>query len=183
MNGEIIGWVVGTQLRTGGYRIARVVVHPTYRGCGVGQQLIRYYLGMHPDADTVAAMARFNPVFERAGMRRVADVDIAAPDYLRTIPLTVGQWASKKECQNLIVRNPKYRALVVANAAKLGRDTHPGGVYPGTEGSPYKSLEDCFRKNDVLAAQALWRIRPRKMAKYVGPAHKLFQKEKDEKTI
>lgn len=148
------------------WRIARVVVHPTYRGCGVGQRLIREYLKLRPDADTVAAMARFNPVFERAGMKRVKDVVIQPPAFLKTLPLTPARWADKAECLR-IMQTPKYYDLICSHADKLGLDIHPGGKRP-------ENMSEFFRTNPDAAAHALWRVRPRQMAKYVGPKHKLF---------
>lgn len=166
LEGKIIGWLVGTLGRTKQYRISRVIVHPTYRGCGIGQRLVKAYLHLHPDCDTVAAMARFNPVFERAGMKRVSDVDIQPPTFLKEIPLTPAQWADKKECQHLM-QNAAWLQLVANHAEALGRDTHPGGIKP-------KDMKTHFQSNPEAAAQALWRVRPRKMAKYVGPKHKLW---------
>ncbi len=60
-------------------RIARVVVHPEYRGMGIGIQLVRSALtysrdywnvqGMKPWlVETVAEMSRYHPFFEKAGM-------------------------------------------------------------------------------------------------------------------
>jgi len=182
LDGEIVGWLVGTQTMGKTWRIARVVVHPTYRGCGVGQRLIRTYLALRPEADTVAAKARFNPVFERAGMKRVADVEMKPPVFLKDIPLDVAQWASKIECEKLM-RIPKYHQLVIENADKLGLDVHPGGVKPGEPTSLYKTMAALFTASPDTAAQALWRVRPRRMAKYVGPKHKLYSGESDDKSI
>jgi ABC-type lipoprotein export system ATPase subunit/GNAT superfamily N-acetyltransferase len=160
LDDKIVGWLVGTKVRNEKYRIARVIVHPTYRGCGLGQRLIREYLNLHPDADTVAAMARFNPVFERAGMRRVDDIDIQPQSFFKDIPLTPLQWASKEECQKLL-KQKKYLDIIVEHADELGRDTHPGGIKPD-------NMSVYFENNLGAAAQALWRCRPRKMAKFVG---------------
>jgi ABC-type lipoprotein export system ATPase subunit/GNAT superfamily N-acetyltransferase len=169
LDGEAIGWLVGTLSMSKTWRIARVVVHPTYRGCGVGQRLIKKYLELRPDADTVAAMARFNPVFERAGMRRVEDVVIKPPKFLKDFPLTPAKWADKEECSK-VMKNPELFKLVCLHADELGLDIHPGGKRPD-------NMSRFFRDNPDYAAHALWRVRPRRMAKYVGPKHKLFAGE------
>ncbi len=54
-------------------RISRVVVHPKYRGIGLGVRIVRETLPMAgtPIVEALAVMARFNPFFERAGMRRL----------------------------------------------------------------------------------------------------------------
>jgi energy-coupling factor transporter ATP-binding protein EcfA2 len=56
--------------------IMRVVVHPKYRTIAFGQRLVRETLEFcgTPFAETLAVMARYNPFFEKAGMRRVWDV-------------------------------------------------------------------------------------------------------------
>jgi len=56
--------------------IQRVVVHPKYRTIGLGQRLVRETLAFagSPCVETIAVMARYNPFFEKAGMRRVWDV-------------------------------------------------------------------------------------------------------------
>jgi ABC-type ATPase with predicted acetyltransferase domain len=54
-------------------RISRVVIHPKFRGIGLGEFLVRETL---PKVDAkvvevLAVMARYNPFFEKAGMLRV----------------------------------------------------------------------------------------------------------------
>ncbi|MEM1582981.1 MAG: GNAT family N-acetyltransferase [Candidatus Bathyarchaeia archaeon] len=55
--------------------ISRVVIHPKYRSIGLGARLVRETLPLvgTPYVETVAVMARYNPFFERAGMRRIAE--------------------------------------------------------------------------------------------------------------
>jgi ABC-type lipoprotein export system ATPase subunit len=173
INDEIVGWLVGKLLPgTTQYRIARLVVHPTYRGCGIGQQLIKYYLNIHPDCDVVSAMATFNPVFEHAGMQRVADVVIKPPSMLKEIPLSPLQWASKKECFKLM-QDKKYRNLISSFASS--QFVNPGGRFNGCSNRKQELIT--FVKNNSQAASAvLWGMRPHKMAKYVGPTNKNFKK-------
>jgi hypothetical protein len=54
----------------------RVVVHPKYRTVGLGQRLVRETLACAGTAfvETIAVMAKYNPFFERAGMRKVWEV-------------------------------------------------------------------------------------------------------------
>jgi ABC-type ATPase with predicted acetyltransferase domain len=171
VGGEIVGWLVGKILPgTSQHRISRVVVHPTYRGCGVGQLLIGDYMRLHPDCDTVAAMARFNPVFERAGMTRVKDVIITPPSQLKSIPLTSLQWASKQACFDLMAEE-KYRVLVAPFAST--QYVNPGGSLNGNKDRK-TALSVLVKTNQSAAAAVLWGLRPRTMAKYVGPKHKEF---------
>jgi GNAT superfamily N-acetyltransferase len=55
--------------------ISRVVVHPKYRGIGLGVRLVGETLASAgtPCVEAVAVMARYNPFFEKAGMRRIAE--------------------------------------------------------------------------------------------------------------
>ena len=53
--------------------VSRVVVHPKYRGIGLGEKLVQETLALAgtPFVEAVAVMARYNPFFEKAGMQRV----------------------------------------------------------------------------------------------------------------
>lgn len=56
--------------------LRRLIIHPDVRGCGLGQHLVRMTM---PRVGTeyvecLAAMGDVNPVFERAGMRRIGQV-------------------------------------------------------------------------------------------------------------
>ena len=55
--------------------ISRVVIHPKYRSIGLGAELISETLCQAgtPCVETVAVMAKYNPFFEKAGMRRIAE--------------------------------------------------------------------------------------------------------------
>jgi ABC-type lipoprotein export system ATPase subunit/GNAT superfamily N-acetyltransferase len=55
--------------------VSRVVIHPKYRSIGLGARLVRETLPLAgtPYVEAVAVMARYNPFFERAGMRKVAE--------------------------------------------------------------------------------------------------------------
>jgi len=59
--------------------LRRLVLHPDIRGCGLGHYLVEKTL---PRVGTnfvecLAAMGEFNPVFEKAGMKRVGQYDVA----------------------------------------------------------------------------------------------------------
>jgi energy-coupling factor transporter ATP-binding protein EcfA2 len=53
--------------------LSRVVLHPTYRGAGLGAEFVRRSCRACPFAwiETLAEMGHLNPVFERAGFERV----------------------------------------------------------------------------------------------------------------
>lgn len=54
-------------------RISRVIIHPKFRGIGLGEFLVKETLPkLHVKVvEVLAVMARYNPFFERAGMLRV----------------------------------------------------------------------------------------------------------------
>ena len=54
--------------------ISRVVLHPKYRSIGLGVRLVRETLSLvgRPYVETIAVMAKYNPFFEKAGMRNIA---------------------------------------------------------------------------------------------------------------
>jgi len=61
-------------------RISRVVIHPAYRGIGLGAKLVRESLKLAAKmgirhVETTAAMARYNPFFEKAGMKKIMTVE------------------------------------------------------------------------------------------------------------
>ena len=53
--------------------ISRVIVHPTYRGCGLAVRLVRHALATAPVpvVEALAAMGKIHPFFARAGMQPV----------------------------------------------------------------------------------------------------------------
>jgi hypothetical protein len=56
--------------------LARVVLHPTYRGAGIAATFIRRSCETCPIPwiETLTALGHFNPVFERAGFQRIGVV-------------------------------------------------------------------------------------------------------------
>jgi ABC-type ATPase with predicted acetyltransferase domain len=55
--------------------ITRVVIHPKYRTIGLGTKLVKETLPLAetPNVETLAVMAKYNPFFERAGMKKVTE--------------------------------------------------------------------------------------------------------------
>ena len=65
------------ELNTWVYTTSRIVVHPLYRGIGLGSALLKRALmaSDRPYVELVAVMARYNPFAERAGMAKVCEKD------------------------------------------------------------------------------------------------------------
>jgi ABC-type ATPase with predicted acetyltransferase domain len=55
--------------------ISRVVVHPKYRTIGLGAKLVEKTLAKAGTShvETIAVMAKYNPFFEKSGMRKIAE--------------------------------------------------------------------------------------------------------------
>ena len=54
--------------------ISRVIVHPQYRGIGLSSAVVRFILQQCPTryVDAISRLAAHHPLFERAGMQRIA---------------------------------------------------------------------------------------------------------------
>jgi len=96
--------------------LRRLVIRPDVRGCGLGQYLVRRTL---PRVGTefvecLAAMGEFNPVFEKAGMRRIGRCPVspeqhAAIDALRALDADV----SSREFPIRVCRDRRVRQIVL----------------------------------------------------------------------
>lgn len=67
--------------------LSRVVLHPTYRGAGIGAEFVRRACESCPVPwiETLSAMGRVNPFFERAGFARVGTIRKNGNGKLRSV--------------------------------------------------------------------------------------------------
>jgi len=164
---ECIGVLVSTyRMHDGGRRISRVVVHPSYRSCGVGMQMVKTYLKNFPNADVIAVMALFNPVFEKAGMNRVEDTIVKPPTGLKkdliNINFDISKWFSKHYC-NEFCKEKENRKII----SKYGKNS-TNLVQPGGKKLTIEEIETKILGDEVTAGRVLWGLRERKLAKYIG---------------
>ncbi len=70
-----------TQLNQEISTITRAIIHPKYRGIGLGKKIVAETLKQAgtPNVETIAVMARINPFFEHAGMQRIAQSKPSQP--------------------------------------------------------------------------------------------------------
>lgn len=166
-DGEIIGCLVSIyRMSDGGRRIARVVVHPSYRGIGIGRSMVQKYLSDYKDVDVVASMAKFNPIFERAGMLRSADSKVRSPTGLKAElqnnGFDVKSWFSKSYCEEFMM-DSKHR-LILSKYAKYATNlVQPGGAHLSAE-----EIGDKITQDSVTAGRVLYGLRDRTLAKFVG---------------
>jgi ABC-type lipoprotein export system ATPase subunit/GNAT superfamily N-acetyltransferase len=142
---ELIGWDKKGRLENIDriVRIARVVVHPEFRGLGVGRALVRAgvaYAASHWNVmgkkpwliEAVAEMSKFHPLFESAGMVRYgstvgrSQVLITPADQLDHV-MGAGHWRASLDRMRMTASSPKpYYALCLNGFSPAGhRNRHP----------------------------------------------------------
>jgi ABC-type ATPase with predicted acetyltransferase domain len=89
--------------------LARVVLHPTYRGAGIAAEFVRRACALCPAPwiETLSAMGHASPFFERAGFVRVGVV--RKPPAKRPYG---GQFSAKKMCSQETIAKSRYSAPV-----------------------------------------------------------------------
>jgi len=144
--------------------ISRVVVHPKYRTIGLGIKLVRETLPLagKPYVETIAVMAKYNPFFEKAGMRKIAEskphpIIIKAVEKLKEIGFNLILLSS--ENYNLKkLRNPTILKNV-RNILKFAGKA--GGIYRkrlASAHAPYVKHEDFCRRIDNADIKKLARM-------------------------
>lgn len=167
LDGKPIGVLVSIyRMHDGKRRIARVVIHPSYRGCGLGALLVSTYLKDYPETDVIAAMALYNPIFEKAGMIRVPDIKIKPPKgllkELEILDFDKSLWHSKSYCDTVCL-SPEVRKILATYSKHAGYLVTPAGEYLTSTKIEYKILNEIN-----TASRVLWGFRPRLMAKYIN---------------
>lgn len=167
LNGKTVGVLVAIyNMHTGGRRISRVVVHPSYRGCGIAQTMIKKYIKDFPNTDVVASMALYNPVFEKAGMHREKDVVIVPPKYLKEnlkqFNFDEDKWQDKKYL-NMFCESQDVREALSEFSKNATHLVCPAGKYLSES-----EIKSKIKSNSQIASTVLFGLRPRTMAKYVN---------------
>jgi ABC-type lipoprotein export system ATPase subunit/GNAT superfamily N-acetyltransferase len=171
-DGSIIGFLVTAVVGKDSEmkrRIARVVVHPSYRGIGIGTELVKYYLKWAKENGikkvfAVSALGMFNPFFEKGGMDRKKDYAVTPPmDFVNKL-LKLGfdkdKWYSKDYCVE-ICKNQEIRNIVASLAKGAIRIVNPGGRKINVNEAKSMILSD-----ESHAGRYLWTLRPRILARY-----------------
>jgi ABC-type lipoprotein export system ATPase subunit len=110
--------------------LRRLVIHPDMRGCGLGHYLVRRTLPLVGTdfVECLASMGEFNPVFERAGMKRIGQYDVmpqrkAALEALRAMDID----PNDREFTMHVCRSPRVRRIVVGVVSAWYTSTTGGG--------------------------------------------------------
>lgn len=167
VDNEIVACLVSTYRRNdGGRRISRVVVHPSYRGVGLGVAIVKKYIREYSNVDVIASMGLYNPVFAKAGMIRVDDSVIKSPSGLKKelqqLGFDISRWYSKSYCSEFCenVENRIFLAKYSNHATHL---VQPGGKHLSIE-----DIEARIIDSDITASRVLFGLRDRTMAKYIS---------------
>ncbi len=95
--------------------LRRLVIHPDLRGCGIGHYLVKKTLPMVGTeyVECLASMGEVNPVFEKAGMRRIGQYGLShsrqsAVERLRAMDVD----PTRPDFVRQVCRRPRVRAIV-----------------------------------------------------------------------
>lgn len=166
LSGSVIGVLVTNNLISSDTRrISRVVVHPTFRGVGIAQKLIKYCIdSTDSKVDTLAAMAKYNPVFEKSGMRRVEDVKVKSPTgfkkKLKEFEFNTDLWGDLEYCVDFS-SDKDFREVVSIFADKTNKIIQPGGKSISVE-----DRSRMIKESPQTCGRVVWNFRERVMAKY-----------------
>ena len=164
---EVIACLVSIyNMSTGGRRISRVVVHPSYRGVGIGCAIVHKYISDYPDTDVVAAMALYNPIFEKAGMTRVMDSVIKSPSGLKkdieSLGFDTSKWFSRSYCLNFC-SDLKVREVIAKYAKHCTKLVQPAGAHLTPE-----QIAELILTDARTCGRVLYQLRDRSMAKFIN---------------
>lgn len=127
--------------------LRRLVIHPDLRGCGIGHHLVRKTLPLVGTqyVECLASMGEVNPVFERAGMRRIGQYRLShsrqsAIDKLRAIDVD----PARPDFVRQVCRRPRVRAIVAAVVYEWYQAITAGQEHRVTRQSP-QFLAHTFR--------------------------------------
>ena len=99
-------------------RLARIIIHPKFRGAGLAVKLVRETMPQTGKrvVETIAAMARYNPFFEKAGMTLVGEM-IYQPHQKKLVTLI-----EKYGSQVAKLHSPSARETFINGLNKRKRD-------------------------------------------------------------
>lgn len=111
-------------------RISRVVIHPKFRGIGLGSYLVKETMPKVnvKVVEVLAVMARYNPFFEKAGMAKVdyeQDEDSSEKrirQFLESLGFDFNFVRSKTYCRNFFVQlTPENKQLLIEYLTDFAR--------------------------------------------------------------
>ena len=110
--------------------LRRLVIHPDVRGCGLGHYLVRRTLPLVGTefVECLASMGEFNPVFEKAGMKRIGQYPVSPRRSAALVALrAMGIEPNSREFVLHVCRNREVREIVARVVYDWYRSTTGGG--------------------------------------------------------
>jgi ABC-type lipoprotein export system ATPase subunit/GNAT superfamily N-acetyltransferase len=165
--GFLVSAVVGG-IKLNQRRIARVVVHPSYRGIGVGTKLVKEFikyarLNNVTKVSAVSAVGMFNPFFLRAGMDReddyIVEANVDLIKYLKRYDFDFQKWFSKAYCIEFC-KNQEMRKIVSKIATPTNRLSSELDLN-------ISRIKELALKDKLHAGRYLWTLRPKVLSKYI----------------
>ncbi len=95
--------------------LRRLVIHPDLRGCGLGHDLVRKTLPLVGTAcvECLASMGEFNPVFEKAGMKRIGQYALSPKRQAAQVALgELGADPNRHDFTRQVARRRSVRRIV-----------------------------------------------------------------------
>jgi len=127
--------------------LRRLVIHPDVRGCGLGHFLVKKTLPLVGTeyVECLASMGEFNPVFEKAGMKRIGQYGVsqnrrAALRELQAMDVD----PNGRDFVMRVCRNPSVRKIVARVVYNWYASTTAGGEQRVKRQSP-QFLAQTFR--------------------------------------
>lgn len=144
--------------------VRRLVIHPDVRGCGLGHDLVRKTMPLVGTQfiECLAGLGEFNPVFEKAGMRRIGQCPMprkrqAALDELRAMDIDPGT----ADFPIHVCRKPGVREIVARAVHDWYAATTGGGDDRVPRQSP-RTLARTFR--GLIASRPVYYLWQRRKA-------------------
>lgn len=149
-------------------KISRVVIHPSYRWIWLGQELVKYCLQYskenNMDVTAISSMSKFNPFFEKAGMKRLQDANYKPKNSfikeLELLNFNFSIWYKRSYCEKCC-EMISFRNLLAKYSKDFNKHVNVWGVHISDEEVKEKLIN--FPKT---AWRILWFLRPRTYAKY-----------------
>jgi ABC-type dipeptide/oligopeptide/nickel transport system ATPase subunit/GNAT superfamily N-acetyltransferase len=138
--------------------LRRLVVHPDVRGCGIGHRLVRETLAKVGTryVECLAAMGAVNPVFEKAGMRRIGTCPMpkSRTEIIKELRhANVDPWGP--EFVHEVSRKRRIRRIVARFVYQWYQATTAGGERRVARQSPQALAMTC---RGLLGAQPVYYI-------------------------
>src|SRR5699024_10322822 len=168
LSGPVIGVLVtNNSISSDTRRISRAVVHPVFRDVGIAQNLIKYCIdATDSKVDTLDAMAKYNTVFEKSGIRRVEDVKVKSPTgfkkKLKEFEFNTDLWGDLEYCVDFS-SDKDFREAVSIFSDKTNKIIQPGGKSISVD-----DRRSMIKESSQTCGRVVWNFRERVMAKYVS---------------